>query len=823
MRNTTYSLVLLLIFTIGQVRSLNAQELYPDVKVIEHNRQYMILEWTPQELQLKKVSDNGRTYLLPDFAFGQPDGMPGQPAIPWRTLTIGIPENGSLVVQILVSEKKEVRNAQLAPIPQIGRDKNGVTMEELIPNTEAYSSDRFLPQQIFRLQEPTFFRDIPIQYVQLTPVQYNPSNQTLILFTKLRLKISYRGDVSKQARFRMRGKLDRLYDKMILNFQEARQWQVTRPYRLAKTAFLPHGTWYRITVKEDGWYKITPTSLELAGIDINNLSINSLQMFNNGGHELSVNVNSEYYNPPYTQEIPIQIFDLNGNNLFDGNDYLLFFGKSVNGWFYNPSTKDFSYQKHTYATENYYWLTISGNNGARLSEQTLTTLDNPITASFFIDRFHYENDLYNILASGPDWYGHRFYGRSQAYTVTFNLPFFNTPGGEAAFAIQFKGGSGSKYSEKDYYSYTFNASLNTNRVMSNLKFSRSLLKSYTKNYVDLSYFKTGENQLLIQYEGNSDDCFAFLDWFEFYYPRSFAAQDDQLTFFTGANNKPTRYTVTGLSAKSDYFVYDVSDPINPQILLSNQTSQEGKLTFDLPAADYARQIWVTSLSSPTIKNVAALEPVERDADLLATSNQADYLIITHKSFVPYAEKMAARRPNLTTKVVTVQDIYLDFNSGVQDPTAIRNFIRYAYNQWQDPSPSYVLFYGDAHYDYRHIIIPDTIRVPSMEIFDEGEVDSRTTDNYFVDLNYNNGKKFGSISPDLAAGRIPIESTLDAERYEKKISTYEQNANHDGWQTLLTFVADDNERPGVTNEWMHQNDTEEISRLTNLQRFNINKI
>ena len=76
-------------------------------------------------------------------------------------------------------------------------------------------------------------------------------------------------------------------------------------------------------------------------------------MFNNGGHELSFKVTDTYYNPPYTQEIPIFIRDVNGNSIFESNDYILFYGKSVNSWFFEPSSNDFEFRQHQYATENY--------------------------------------------------------------------------------------------------------------------------------------------------------------------------------------------------------------------------------------------------------------------------------------------------------------------------------------------------------------------------------------------------------------------------------------------------------------------------------------
>ncbi|MBN2008191.1 hypothetical protein JW960_02470 [candidate division KSB1 bacterium] len=37
--------------------------------------------------------------------------------------------------------------------------------------------------------------------------------------------------------------------------------------------------------------------------------------------------------------------------------------------------------------------------------------------------------------------------------------------------------------------------------------------------------------------------------------------------------------------------------------------------------------------------------------------------------------------------------------GIKNPRAIKDFLRYAYENWQVPAPTYVLLFGDASYDY----------------------------------------------------------------------------------------------------------------------------
>jgi len=208
------------------------------------------------------------------------------------------------------------------------------------------------------------------------------------------------------------------------------------------------------------------------------------------------------------------------------------------------------------------------------------------------------------------------------------------------------------------------------------------------------------------------------------------------------------------------------------------------------------------------------------------SLSADLIIITHRSFESYANEIVEMRENgfdpISGIVVNTDDIYFYFSSGVKDIMAIRNFIRYAYYNWSTPKPSYVLLFGDGHYDYRNISLPDTNRVPPFEISGDTELTSRESDNFYVDINFI-GNGFGSITPDLAVGRLPVESDIDGQRIINKLRAYEQNNFRDGWQTTVTFVADDEVTSLRDNEWLHQSQAETMAELSQLKKFIKKKI
>ncbi len=792
----------------------------PDIKIIKSDRQTMILEWQLTDFKKKDLIASGEVFQQLSFYESVNDFPEGFPDIPQKVITIGIPSGGGARVQLLANESETLSQINLAPVFTPYKDKSGIDNYKIKKDLKIYEQSRLFPESILAKSEPSQFRDIPIQRIYLRPFQYNPATGSLTVYKKIRLKITYSNPNHIYRTFSPRGKLDQLYSKMLLNFDQAQHWQLPRNRMAAEKTDIPDGPFYRIPVSQDGLYKITVSVMQNAGIDVDNLGIHDLKMFNNGGHMLSYTTNAAQYNPLYTQQIPIHIVDQNSDGFLNENDYILFYGKALNGWYFDMGRHDFIYQKHLYANANFYWLTISPGNGLRMEEQEIGTLNGTTQIEYFLDRYHFEEDKYNLLASGPDWYGERFFGRSDSYSLNFTIHPYLQTSERPTFKLEMKGGSGVFYGDDEYYVYTFSATLNNKTLAKSFSFSRASERlvqgSVSEPLVD------GKNIVNFQYTGNLDGCTAYLDWFELKYPRGFEAENNQLSFYTRSYENNQRYSITGLESLNDFIIFDISNAVQPVILGQNKTPVSGALTFDLPASAEPQNIFVSSLSSSQIKTVEALLPVERRQNLISTANQADYLIITHKTFIPFAQQMARKRPGLSTKVVTMEDIYFDFNSGVPDPTALRNFIRYAYANWQEPAPSYVLLFGDGHYDYRNIALNDTMRVPTFEIFNLGEVNSRATDNYFTDLNMTD-PQLVHIDPDLAIGRIPIESIIDAERYLQKFDNYENSPDRGGWQMTLTFVADDAEKPGTTTEWEHQNQTEDMATLPELRKFIENKI
>jgi hypothetical protein len=185
------------------------------------------------------------------------------------------------------------------------------------------------------------------------------------------------------------------------------------------------------------------------------------------------------------------------------------------------------------------------------------------------------------------------------------------------------------------------------------------------------------------------------------------------------------------------------------------------------------------VSTPDSMKIPHSIKLDTLANLFDSKNQADYIIITHPKFQFSAQQLAEHRRQfnqIQVKVVLIGDIYDEFNHGIENPHAIREFLKYAYNNWQAPAPFAVVLFGDASWDMRMNSSTSTKinYVPSFG--------NPVSDHWFVCLD--GGKDY---LPEMIIGRIAVETEAMAKFVVDKIIEYDQ-LTPAAWQKDILFIT-----------------------------------
>ncbi|MCH8289960.1 T9SS type A sorting domain-containing protein [Candidatus Poribacteria bacterium] len=214
-------------------------------------------------------------------------------------------------------------------------------------------------------------------------------------------------------------------------------------------------------------------------------------------------------------------------------------------------------------------------------------------------------------------------------------------------------------------------------------------------------------------------------------------------------------------------------------------------TFQFPDTRNAKFIAVSSAGVREPVHVEAVLP----SDLLSNSNGADYLIISHPVYFEPAQKLVAWRSTpkgggFRAKVIDVTQIYNIFSNGMVNPQAIKEFLKYAYENWTSPALSYVAIMGDGTYDFRGIdeeLYPEAPEVmgyiPTHYIW-TSSFGRTSTDHWYTTVS-----GFDEL-PDFFIGRLSAETLDHANAIVDKIVNYERSRPNGNWRRQIISVADD---------------------------------
>ncbi|MGV3622639.1 MAG: C25 family cysteine peptidase, partial [Archangium sp.] len=168
--------------------------------------------------------------------------------------------------------------------------------------------------------------------------------------------------------------------------------------------------------------------------------------------------------------------------------------------------------------------------------------------------------------------------------------------------------------------------------------------------------------------------------------------------------------------------------------------------------------------APDFANTLTVDSIEPYDPSLPGVRGVDYLIVTHAAFLDSARELAElkRQEGLRPVVIDVERAYDAFTSGTFDAAAVKQLV--ADVAARSGSLRYVLLVGDDTVDPRNFMaLGNRSFIPSLDGWD-GELGRVPSESRYADVD-DDGK------PDLAIGRLPVQTTADALVLLDKIGHY----------------------------------------------------
>ena len=552
------------------------------------------------------------------------------------------------------------------------------------------------------------------------------------------------------------------------------------------------GDWYRFKISKSGVYKLDKNFIKSLGIDVNNLDPRKLKIFGNGAKLMPLG-NNKFF-PEDIQEVAIE-FVGEQDGVFNDDDYVLFYAQGPE-WSLENDTN-----LNIYTDDFYYFIQIDQNNGKRITayQEPSGTVVHSFT-DYSAYKF-YEKDETNFSNMGRKFYEKAL--TSQSKTISFNFENLVT-----SKPIYYRISAASNFGSSTSYA----AKLNGNFLGSGT-FS---VNTYTvgDEVVIEGDTMVNDNSLdftITHNNGGNFDAKLYLNYINVWAYCQLQGHGKQFVFFNKDENNfgngVGEYQLTDASDISR--IWDITDIYNPTYILNN--SDAINLKFALGVHKIFIAIDNNDFYTPEKPEVIRLDNQNLHKDVFyhtGSFQDLDMLIITPTFLHNKAEELAGmhRAIGQNTFVADLDKIYNEFGTGSQDIAAIRNFIRYIYNNASSPQNrlKYVLMFGDASIDYKGLLseyeISNGQRTSIVPIYEELNPFSLTdgsfcSDDYFVLMDNNEGYMDGLEYPDIAIGRMLVRNEQDANVLIDKYRHYFSQVSMKPWRTYVTLWSDDWDKQG----------------------------
>ena len=584
---------------------------------------------------------------------------------------------------------------------------------------------------------------------------------------------------------------------------------------------LASGDWYRFYIEKSGVYKISKSFLQSIGFDPGKVDPRRIKIYGNGGRMLPL-ANNIYY-PEDLAENAIQIIG-ESDGVFNNEDYILFYGEGVSNWNSESQTN-----LNLYDNKSYYYITAAGNDGKRISNLNQPSGSTTLELNTFDDYQFHEIDKTNIAHLGRQWYGESF-DINQEQEFEFNFPNLETT---TPVKIQLNTASAA------YTPTSFAISANGQNI-GTLNFQALVpngdQKFYEQKLPTNSTFAGAENvKIKLTYNNNGvPGSKGYLDYINLIAKRKLSGTGKQFKFqydLAGSTAGIANYTIGNASGISQ--IWDITDLYNvSKIENTNQTS----FSFKAALGEIRKYIAIdaTDYYTPLKENQPKVANQNLKGTLFKNTQNSfqdiDYVIVTPKFLVNQAEKLAnfhRVNSNLNVKVISLENIYQEFSSGKQDIAAIRNCIKYIYNNASSSEKriKYLNLFGDASFDYKDRIANNNNIVPIYQ-----SVVSNTTgeaafasDDFYGLMDANEGIvvfPFGGI--DIATGRMLVSDNAQAGEMVNKVLEYYDTKSYGNWRNNIVMVSDDSDRDSDATLQSRQNNLADVIAAQK-PFFNIDKI
>jgi len=779
------------------------------IEVVKTEPHFLILRFRLPKLVIQNSQQNEQKVTNLHFNAAHLTSEIGKPQLPIYSVTLGLPSSSSVTATVLQKQSsfKKIEyplstNQATDPFFPDAYNRDDITSESTL--STGTNPSPLYPAEMVNVMPVGYVRSQRIGVLHICPIQFNSNTNQIKITDDITFRIDFFGaSTNAPAPFTSHSlessAYEDLFQTMLINNTQAYPWR----HRSARIHSMqipraPASTdttrrRFKIQITRSNMYRISYSNLKSAGVTPEKIDLNSI-LIDLDSTPVEENSRKQGY----------YIFDNNQNDTIDQGDMIVFYGRALSNKFTDTNIYWFSF------TEKGAAVTQGVSDALRIGTRSVTPISDDINIpSAFKTKLRFEKNVHYNALDGDDilseladhyfWTGLRG-DNSEISKKLFLVELPNavnrdhfTDERNAIIRVRLQGAH-----RKNAAPHAAAIHFNNNTLGDDAEWKRQDAPVVTRVFPQNKIHHNEVNHLVIEAKDTNNTPRGtidfYLDWYEFEYWHVFRATSNRLEF--NSDTEPvadgkTHFEIVNFSSDAiDVYALNHSSGISEKLVDGRITRSFNTYNI-LFEDDVTRRSSYFAIANNAYHSIGSLVEVP-PSNLRNPATQADYIVITHKTFLESIKPLVEfrREQGLTVKVVNIDEIYNEFSSGLFSPFAIKYFLRYAYHTWQPPAPTYVLLVGDAHYDYKRVSVEHNpefklypIFVPTYHAWSP-ESGETAIDQRFVNVSGDDAL------PDMMIGRLSVQTNDQLDTMVEKIINFEKNPKIGPWQGTLVQVSDD---------------------------------
>lgn len=704
----------------------------------------LLLSFEPGRYRMDQVSIDGQSMLFFPDAAGVAEGSQG---LPVESFLIAVPPGVRPTLEILSEKVRDTRETLLAPIPTVT-----VSEDSLRTITYDFADPKGLPFTTItkpRIGALIHWRGYTLARVELSPFSYDPTTRILTSYDLIQIRVRFEGRSVPGASYSDRH-FDDQFRSMVVNADQARGWRVQTPIGTMASAtgdstrdwFDPLKTYLKMEVARDGLFSLSYSEITSALGVTGPFPLGQVGIFFKG--------------------IRFSPLILGGQDGYFGpGDSLVFFGVKL---------RDRNGNADEYSDTSAYWLSLDAEPADPLRTDDGTLAASTDTMHSFRHTVRLEKDSIYFFGNGGiglnntsgKVFGEGWYWRRLTANQSRSFSFIVGNPDTTYLPLTLSGRIHSPIHDFNQPDSTHNLALRINgSLVGNILFDKNQDTTFSLPFA-ASLIQQGNNTLTVTSVPTTASLNeVYIDWLGIEVEEKPVAVSDSLfvTPDSSLANKYVLFSVTGFLSPDIIIIR-----LDPEGLMEKSItpSVSGPGPYTITFRDTVRSQRAYMLT--TRAQIGTVAPLARKqfGDLRVNATGADYIVISHPEFLSAANQLASYRIQQgigRAIVVSVDDIYDEFNFGHQSPIAIRSFLRAADSLWTAPAPAYVVLLGDANWDSKNNLNSSRRNlVPSYG--------NPVSDAFYA------ASAADGLLPEKFIGRLPVQTAEQASELVAHVIAYE---------------------------------------------------